>query len=127
MANKVLETKDLTMRFGGLVAVNCLNLYVDEGEAVGLIGPNGAGKTTAFNMISGAYKPSDGKVFFLGEDTTDLPAATMCKKGVGRTFQVVKPFGDMSVLENVMVGGFVHTSKTSEARKITLPTARPRT
>ena len=118
MANKVLETKDLTMRFGGLVAVNCLNLYVDEGEAVGLIGPNGAGKTTAFNMISGAYKPSDGKVFFLGEDTTDLPAATMCKKGVGRTFQVVKPFGDMSVLENVMVGGFVHTSKTSEARKI---------
>lgn len=63
MANKVLETKDLTMRFGGLVAVNCLDLYVDEGEAVGLIGPNGAGKTTAFNMISGAYKPSDGKVF----------------------------------------------------------------
>lgn len=118
MANKVLETKDLTMRFGGLVAVNCLNLYVDEGEAVGLIGPNGAGKTTAFNMISGAYKPSDGKVFFLGEDTTGLPAATMCKKGVGRTFQVVKPFGDMSVLENVMVGGFVHTRKTSEARKI---------
>jgi len=118
MGNKVLETKDLTMRFGGLVAVNGLSLYVEEGEAVGLIGPNGAGKTTAFNMISGAYKPSDGKVIFLGEDTTGLPAATMCKKGVGRTFQVVKPFGDMTVLENVMVGGFVHTNKTAESQKI---------
>jgi len=67
MANKVLETKDLTMRFGGLVAVNCLNLYVDEGEAVGLIGPNGAGKTTAFNVITGVYAPTNGRVCFDGE------------------------------------------------------------
>ena len=93
MANKVLETKGLTMRFGGLTAVDHLDLYVTEGEAVGLIGPNGAGKTTAFNMISGAYKPSEGTVTFLGEDITRLPAPEVCKRGIGRTFQVVRPFG----------------------------------
>ena len=118
MANKVLETKGLTMRFGGLTAVDHLDLYVTEGEAVGLIGPNGAGKTTAFNMISGAYKPSEGTVTFLGEDITRLPAPEVCKRGIGRTFQVVRPFGDLSVLENVMVGGFVHTNKAAESRKI---------
>ncbi len=114
---KVLETFGLTMRFGGLVAVDNLDLYVTEGEAVGLIGPNGAGKTTAFNMISGAYKPSEGRVAFLGEEITGLPAAKVCEKGIGRTFQVVKPFGDMTVLENVMVGAFVHTGNTKVARK----------
>ena len=118
MANNVLETKGLTMRFGGLTAVDHLDLYVTEGEAVGLIGPNGAGKTTAFNMISGAYKPSEGSVIFMGEDITKLAAPEVCKRGIGRTFQVVRPFGDLSVLENVMVGGFVHTNKTAEARKI---------
>lgn len=118
MEKKVLETHDLTMRFGGLVAVDHLNLYVAQGEAVGLIGPNGAGKTTAFNMISGAYKPSEGRVIFQDEDITALPASEVCKKGIGRTFQVVKPFGGMTVLENAMVGGFAHTSKTSESRKI---------
>lgn len=118
MAEKVLETKELTMRFGGLTAVDHLNLYVTEGEAVGLIGPNGAGKTTAFNMISGAYKPSEGQVIFQGEDITPLPAPEVCKRGIGRTFQVVRPFGGLSVLENVMVGGFVHTNKTAEARAI---------
>lgn len=118
MANNVLETRDLTMKFGGLTAVDQLSLYVTEGEAVGLIGPNGAGKTTAFNMISGAYKPTAGQVIFQGEDITPLPASEVCKKGIGRTFQVVKPFGGMTVLENVMVGGFVHTNKTAESRKI---------
>ena len=117
MANKVLETQGLTMRFGGLTAVDHLDLYVTEGEAVGLIGPNGAGKTTAFNMISGAYKPSDGKVIFQGKDITHLSAPEVCKRGIGRTFQVVRPFGGLSVLENVMVGGFVHTNKTAESRK----------
>lgn len=117
MANKILETTGLTKRFGGLTAVNDLTLYVDQGEAVGLIGPNGAGKTTAFNMISGAYKPTEGKVMFLDEDITGMPAADVCKKGIGRTFQVVKPFGDMTVIENVMVGGFVHTNKRAESRK----------
>lgn len=118
MPNRVLETKDLTIKFGGLTAVDHLNLYVSEGEAVGLIGPNGAGKTTAFNMISGLYKPTEGHVLFHGEDITGLPAHDVCKKGVGRTFQVVKPFGGMTVLENVMVGGFVHTNKTTISCKI---------
>lgn len=118
MANKVLETSGLTKRFGGLTAVDNLNLYVEEGEAVGLIGPNGAGKTTAFNLISGAYKPTEGTVTFLGKDITPLPAPEVCKRGIGRTFQVVRPFGGLTVLENVMVGGFAHTNKTAESRKI---------
>ncbi|MBQ9330881.1 MAG: ABC transporter ATP-binding protein [Oscillibacter sp.] len=118
MEHKVLETRALTMRFGGLTAVDHLDLYVTEGEAVGLIGPNGAGKTTAFNMISGAYKPTEGSVIFQGEDITRLSAPEVCKKGIGRTFQVVRPFGALTVLENVMVGGFVHTGKTAEARSI---------
>lgn len=118
MSNHVLETKDLTIKFGGLTAVDHLDLYVSEGEAVGLIGPNGAGKTTAFNMISGLYKPTEGHVIFQGADITGLPAHDVCKKGIGRTFQVVKPFGGMTVLENVMVGGFVHTNKTPVSCKI---------
>ncbi|WP_037373387.1 ABC transporter ATP-binding protein [Anaerovorax odorimutans] len=118
MGDNVLETSDLTIRFGGLTAIDHLNLYVNKGEAVGLIGPNGAGKTTAFNMISGIYKPTKGHIIFQGEDITGMPANEVCKKGIGRTFQVVKPFGGMTVLENVMVGGFAHTRKTSESSKI---------
>ena len=114
----ILETKKLGITFGGLKAVQDFNIQICQGELVGLIGPNGAGKTTAFNMISGAYKPSEGTVTFLGEDITRLPAPEVCKRGIGRTFQVVRPFGDLSVLENVMVGGFVHTNKAAESRKI---------
>jgi branched-chain amino acid transport system ATP-binding protein len=116
--NTLLELQDLTVRFGGLCAVNKLNMKVNTGEAVGLIGPNGAGKTTAFNLVVGVYKPSEGKVIFDNEDITGLPPNEICKKGIGRTFQVVKPFGKMTVLQNIMAGAFVNTAKTQEARQI---------
>jgi len=114
----LLELKDLTISFGGLTAVNKLNTKLYNGEAVGLIGPNGAGKTTAFNLIVGVYKPTEGQVFFNGEDITGLEPYEVCRKGIGRTFQVVKPFGKMTVLQNIMVGAFVNTPKQKEAKRI---------
>ena len=88
----ILEVKGITKRFGGLVAVNELDVTIEEGEILGMIGPNGAGKTTAFNMISGFYEEDEGKVIFRGEDITHLRPDQICKKGLARTFQVVKPF-----------------------------------
>ncbi|NLB17971.1 MAG: ABC transporter ATP-binding protein [Syntrophomonadaceae bacterium] len=120
VSKTLLEVKELTINFGGLIAVNNLDMIVNTGEAIGLIGPNGAGKTSAFNLISGVYKPTNGKVIFDGEDITGLPPYEVNRKGIGRTFQVVKPFGSMTVLENVMVGGFVHTSKRSKSRAIAM-------
>jgi branched-chain amino acid transport system ATP-binding protein len=99
----ILETSGLTKRFGGLVAVNAVSLTVQPGEIYGLIGPNGAGKTTFLNCIAGTYRPNGGAVHFLGEDTTGLRADHMCKRGVGRTFQIPRPFPKMTALENVMV------------------------
>jgi branched-chain amino acid transport system ATP-binding protein len=113
----LLEAKNITKRFGGLVAVNNLTLAVDEGEILGMIGPNGAGKTTAFNMISGYYKPNEGEVFFKDTNITGLRPDQICKKGLARTFQVVKPFPHLSVLDNVMVGTYIHTNDTNESRK----------
>jgi branched-chain amino acid transport system ATP-binding protein len=120
VSNALLEVNELTINFGGLIAVNQLDMKVNTGEAVGLIGPNGAGKTSAFNLISGVYKPTHGQVFFDGENITGLTPYQVNRKGIGRTFQVVKPFGSMTVLENVMVGGFVHTSKRSKSREIAM-------
>ncbi len=99
----ILETKGLTKRFGGLVAVNSVSMTVQEGEIYGLIGPNGAGKTTLLNCIAGAYAPNGGTVHFMGADTTGLRADHMCKRGLGRTFQIPRPFPKMTALENVMV------------------------
>ncbi len=113
----LLEAKNITKRFGGLVAVSNLSLTVDKGEILGMIGPNGAGKTTAFNMISGYYKPNEGEVFFNGENITGLRPDQVCKKGLTRTFQVVKPFPHLSVLDNVMVGAYIHTNDSNEARQ----------
>ncbi len=120
VSNALLEVNELTINFGGLIAVNQLDMKVNTGEAIGLIGPNGAGKTSAFNLISGVYKPTHGQVTFDGENITGLPPYEVNRKGIGRTFQVVKPFGSMTVLENVMVGGFVHTSKRSKSREIAM-------
>lgn len=120
MSKTLLEVKGLTINFGGLIAVNNLDMSVKQGEAMGLIGPNGAGKTSAFNLISGVYKPTSGQVFFNGEEITGLPPYEINRKGIGRTFQIVKPFGSMTVLENVMVGGFIRTRNTSRARDIAM-------
>jgi len=113
----LLEVRQLTKNFGGLMANDRVDLRVNEGEIVGLIGPNGAGKTTLFNCISGFYPSSGGQVFFKGEDITGLPSNEICLKGIARTFQIVRIFKDMAVLDNVMVGAFNRTGSASVARK----------
>jgi branched-chain amino acid transport system ATP-binding protein len=113
----LLEAKNITKRFGGLVAVGNLSLSVDKGEILGMIGPNGAGKTTAFNLISGVYKLDEGAVFFKGENITGLRPDQICQKGLTRTFQVVKPFPEISVLDNVLVGAYNRTGNAQVARK----------
>ena len=112
----LLRVEHITKRFGGLVAVDDLSLSVDSGEILGLIGPNGAGKTTAFNMISGYYKPDEGAVYFDDENITGFRPDQVCKLGLARTFQVVKPFPQLSVLDNVMVGAYNRTNDDQTAR-----------
>jgi branched-chain amino acid transport system ATP-binding protein len=114
---KILEVDQLTKDFGGLRAVNRLDIDLEEGEILGLIGPNGAGKSTAFNCIAGVYPPTRGTIRFLGEETNGRKPWDLCKKGLARTFQIVKPFASKSVLYNVMVGAFATTDKTSTARE----------
>jgi len=99
----ILEVRDLTKRFGGLVAVAGVHLHVQAGELLGLFGPNGAGKTTLFNLIAGSLKPDRGEVVFNGQTITHLPPHLRARKGIGRTFQVVQVFGELTVLENVLV------------------------
>lgn len=104
LSDLILETKSITMQFGGLTAVKDFNLRLKKGQIVALIGPNGAGKTTAFNMITGVYKPTSGKVIFKGEDITGLRPDLITKKGIARTFQNIRLFKDLTVLENVLIG-----------------------
>ncbi|GAW91921.1 ABC transporter ATP-binding protein [Calderihabitans maritimus] len=113
----LLEIQKLTKRFGGLVANREISMQIDEGEIVGLIGPNGAGKSTFFAMVAGFYQPDGGRIFFNGEDITGRSPEYICRKGITRTFQIVKPFEDMTVLENVMVGAFLRTASPTRARK----------
>ena len=100
----MLEVKGVTLRFGGLVAVNRLSFSIEKGQIVGLIGPNGAGKTSAFNVISGFYKPTEGQVDFMGRKLTGLTPHAVCRAGLSRTFQNIRLFGNQTVLQNVMVG-----------------------
>ncbi len=99
----VLEAKDVTKQFGGLVAVNRVSIHIEEGEILGLIGPNGAGKTTLLNTIAGLDPPTSGSINFLGETTAGFTPEMMCHRGLSRTFQIPRPFPKMTVLENVMV------------------------
>lgn len=112
--NTLLEIKDLYRAFGGLMAVNGISLTVERGQIMGLIGPNGAGKTTLFNVISGAYQPTGGEIFFNGQSIGGMRADQICSLGLTRTFQLVKPFPKMSVLENVMVGAFKRTNDRTQ-------------
>lgn len=113
----LLNVQGITKRFGGLVAVSNLSLSVDKGEILGMIGPNGAGKTTAFNMISGYYKPNEGQVFFDDHNITGLRPDQVCQLGLARTFQVVKPFPQLTVLDNVMIGAYNRTNNDREAQQ----------
>ena len=99
----ILKVSDLTIRFGGLVAVNKLNLEINDGELVGLIGPNGAGKTTCFNILTGVYTPTSGEVEFSGVSIVGTPPHRICSKGASRTFQNIRLFKDMTVVENLLV------------------------
>ena len=99
----LLETSGVNKLFGGLAAVTDLNMTVESGEIVGLIGPNGAGKTTSFNLITGVYTPTNGSIRFAGQDIVGLAPHRITRLGVARTFQNIRLFKDMSVLENVLV------------------------
>ncbi len=103
MSDKILSVKALSINFGGLKAVDNVSFHIDRQEILGLLGPNGAGKTTCFNMISGVYRPTSGEIWLNGRRTDGLSAHQMASLGVGRTFQVVKPFSGLTVEENVMV------------------------
>ena len=100
----VLKTEHLCIQFGGLKAVDDVNLEIKKGELYGLIGPNGAGKTTVFNILTGVYKPTSGRFYLCGEELTGKAPAEVNKKGIARTFQNIRLFGNLTVLENVMVG-----------------------
>ena len=100
----VLRAEHLSIQFGGLRAVDDVNLTVHKGELYGLIGPNGAGKTTFFNLITGVYKPTSGRFFLCGEELTGMSTIEVNKKGIARTFQNIRLFGNLTVAENVMVG-----------------------
>ena len=113
----LLTVQNLTKKFGGLTAVHDFSLSVGEGEILGMIGPNGAGKTTAFNLISGYYSPNEGHVTFEGREITGNRPDVICKLGLARTFQIVKPFAQLSVLDNVMVGAYNRTNNNKEARQ----------
>jgi branched-chain amino acid transport system ATP-binding protein len=112
----LLQIQNVSRRFGGLVAVGDVSLEVGQGEIVGLIGPNGAGKSTLFNLIAGAIPPSAGTIWFDGQDITGLPAPERCRRGIARTFQVVKSFDSMSVVDNVIVGALVRSANARAAR-----------
>jgi len=116
----VLHLEDLTRSFGGLMAVAQLNLTVSKGEIVGLIGPNGAGKTTVFNLISAFLKPDSGRIFFENDDITHLKPHQICKKGICRTFQIVKPFLSFSVKKNVRIGSYNRLKEKQEIEDKTI-------
>ena len=99
----VLETAGLRKSFGGVLVIDDLSVQLNEGEALGIVGPNGAGKTTLFNLLTGVHRPDDGRVVFKGRDITHVPRQDRCRQGIGRTYQIPRPFSDMSVFENVLV------------------------
>lgn len=115
----LLEVKNLTKAFGGLLALSELSFSVNKGDVVGLIGPNGSGKSTAFNIVAGTFPPTSGQVFLEGEDITGLPAHQASARGIARSFQLVRPFLHLTALQNVMSGrlyGHEPVSSTKQAK-----------
>jgi branched-chain amino acid transport system ATP-binding protein len=111
----LLEIRALSKRFGGLQAVSALSFSMAEGEVLGLIGPNGAGKTTAFNLVSGFLRPDSGDVRFRGRSLMGLKPHAICRLGLARTFQIVRPFPHLTVLDNVKVGALARHPRAGEA------------
>ena len=113
----ILDVQHVTKKFGGLTANEDITIHANEGEILGIIGANGAGKTTLFNMLSGALPVTSGKIIFNGEEIQNKKASQVCKLGIGRTYQLVQPFTNMTVLANVMVGAFVRCPKKEDAQR----------
>ena len=111
----LLQLEKVTIRFGGLTAVNAVDFSVNEGELCGLIGPNGAGKTTVFNLITGVYQPTDGRVNFCGHNLAGLRVNEIVERGIARTFQNIRLFGSLSVFDNVRVACNLHRDTESDA------------
>jgi len=116
----LLEYKQIAKHFGGVRAIEDVSFSVEVGEIVGLIGPNGAGKTTLFSMASGFLKPTRGEIRFRDRRIDGSAPPAVCRMGLARTFQIVRPFGEMSVLDNVMVGAFLHHPDRAAARRAAL-------
>ena len=114
----LLEVENVSKRFGGLNAVSNVSFAVAEGEVVGLIGPNGAGKTTLFNVVAGALPASAGTIKFAGNDISGFRPYRICRLGLCRTFQIVKPFGNLSVLDNVVIGAFTRCADRRSAYQV---------
>jgi branched-chain amino acid transport system ATP-binding protein len=112
----LLSVNGVSKRFHGLVAVDSVGFDVSAGELFAIIGPNGAGKTTLFNMIAGALAPDEGSIRFAGEPIGGLPADAICRRGIARTFQIVRPFPALSVEDNVVIGALLHSSDVVTAR-----------
>jgi len=111
----LLEIRNVSKHFGGLAALTNVTYEVNKGEILGLIGPNGAGKTTLFNVVNGFYPPTEGEVFFKGEKVSHLKPHQICKRGMGRTFQVVRPLQRMTTLDNVIASAFLRAKSKAEA------------
>ena len=121
---RLLEVDDVTLRFGGVVALNEVSFHINKGEILGLIGPNGAGKTTCFNVMTGVYQPTSGGVRFLGNPLGKRKKFAITKLGIARTFQNIRLFANMTVLENVLVGVDAHHSTGVGAAMFRLPRHR---
>lgn len=117
MPDIILEAKHVTKKFGGLLANEDINIWVNRGEILGIIGANGAGKTTLFNMLAGAFPVTSGEILFEGQPIQNKKANRVCKLGIGRTYQLVQPFTNMTVLANVMVGAFLRYPKLDDAQR----------
>jgi branched-chain amino acid transport system ATP-binding protein len=124
MSELILETKNLTKAFGGLVALDQVDLSIDAGRITAIIGPNGAGKTTLFNLIAGVYPVSSGEIYFQGQLINNIPTHKRPMMGISRTFQNVLPFGNMNVLENIMTGQHPRSRYGFFSAAIRLPRAR---
>lgn len=112
----MLRITDLSKHFGSFVAVNQVSFEVEQGEILGLIGPNGSGKSTIFNVVAGLYKPTAGSILFQGREIGGLPAHQICHLGIGRTFQIPRPFSKLSILENVVAAAFFGSSPRPDAK-----------
>jgi ABC-type branched-subunit amino acid transport system ATPase component len=120
----LLEITNVSKRFGGLKAVNDVTFGIERGEMAFMVGPNGAGKTTLFNLITGVYPIDSGTITFDGHDISRITPDQAARLGIGRTFQIVKPLCNLTVLENVMLGAFLHTSSSSVAEREAAATLR---